>query len=91
MRWTGQQRQRVYERVMTIQAGFEQAARGLDALRKSTGFERSEIERLSNLAAEAHAATLSYLTNIVEAVESEEAARLQNRQLKAQQREQVNK
>jgi hypothetical protein len=87
MRWTGRQRQHVYEQVMAIETGFEQAVRGLGSLRKSTGFEESEIERLSDLTAEARAATLSYLTNIIEAAETDAAARLQGRRLKRERRE----
>jgi hypothetical protein len=72
---------------MAIQAGFEEVARGLGALRKCAGFEESEIERFTDLAAEARAATLSYLTNIIETAETEEAARIENRRLKRERRE----
>jgi len=82
MRWTGGQRRQVYEHLAEVEAGFEQVARTLRAFRKSGGFVRSEIERLSELAAEARAATLSYLTNIIETLETEEAGRLQARRLK---------
>jgi hypothetical protein len=87
MRWTGEQRRHVYEQVMVVQTGFEQAVAGLTELRKCRGFEKSEIDRFSNLAAEARAATLSYLTNVIEAVETEEAARLQGWRLKQESRE----
>jgi hypothetical protein len=87
MRWTGEQRHHVYEQVMAIQGGFEQAAVGLRELRKCGGVEKSEIERFSNLAAEARAATLSYLTNVIEGAESDEAALLQSRRLKRERRE----
>jgi hypothetical protein len=53
------------------------------------GGEKSEIERFSNLAAEARAATLSYLTNVVETLETDEAARLQARKLRKQRREKL--
>jgi hypothetical protein len=56
-------------------------------LRKYRGFEKSEIERFRNLAAEARAATMSYLTNVIEAAESDEAARCQGRCLKRERRE----
>jgi hypothetical protein len=77
MRWTGRQRRQVYEQLAGIEPGFEQAARALRVFGKFRGFERSEIERSSELTAEARAATLSYLTNIIEIVETEEAGRLQ--------------
>jgi hypothetical protein len=87
MRWTGRQRRQVYEHLAMIEAGFEQAACSLRVFRKAGGFERSEIERLIEMTAEARAATLSYLTNIIEAVETEDAGRLQGRRLKRERRE----
>jgi hypothetical protein len=77
----------VYEQLMAIETGFEQAARGLGALRKSAGFDESEIERLRDLIAETRAATLSYLTNVIETAETDEAARLQGRRVKRERRE----
>jgi hypothetical protein len=82
MRWTGGHRRQVYEQLAAVEAGFEQAARALRVFRKSGGFERSEIERLSEMTAESRAATLSYLTNIIETLETAEAGRLQGRRLK---------
>jgi hypothetical protein len=76
----------VYEQLAAIEAGFEQAARALRRFRKS-GFERSEVERLTELTSEARAATLSFLTNVVETAETEEAGRLQGRRLKRERRE----
>jgi len=77
----------VYEQVIAIETGFEQALRVLRGLRRSTGFEPSEVERLRVLTAEARAATLSYLTSVVETVETDDAARLQCRRLKRERRE----
>jgi hypothetical protein len=77
----------VYEQVIAIETGFEQALRVLRGLRRSTGFEPSEVERLRVLTAEARAATLSYLTSVVETVETDDAARLQSRRLKHERRE----
>jgi len=74
MRWTGRQRRQMYEHLAMIDAGFEETARALRVFRKSGAFERSEIERLSELTAEARAATLSYLANIIEALETAELA-----------------
>jgi hypothetical protein len=86
MRWTGEQRRHVYEQVMAVQTGFEQALAGLTEFRKCRGFEKSEIDCFRNLAAEARAATLSYLTNVIEAAESDEAALWQSRRLKRERR-----
>ena len=72
---------------MAIQAGFTQAVRGLAALRKCDGFEKSEIDRLRALTNESRAAVLSYLTSIVETSETNEAAGLQSRRLKRERRE----
>jgi hypothetical protein len=87
MRWTSGHRRQIYERLAAIEAGFEQAARSLRVFGKSDGFEPSEIERLSELTAEARAVTLSYLTNSVETLEADEAGRLQNRRLKRERAE----
>jgi hypothetical protein len=72
---------------MSIETGFEQAIRAIGAMRKSPTFDQSEIERLGDLTAEARAATLSYLANVMEAAEADEAARLQGRRLKRDRRE----
>lgn len=74
---------------MAIQAGFEQAVRGLGLLRKSAGFDKLEIERFSDLTAEARAVTLSYLFNVIEGAETDESARLQSRRLKRERPEQI--
>jgi hypothetical protein len=86
MRWTWRQRRQVYEHLAMVEAGLDQAARSLRVFRKS-GFERSEIERLIEITVEARAATLSYLTNVIETAETEEAGRLQGRRLRRQRRE----
>jgi hypothetical protein len=86
MRWTDGHRRQVYEQLAAVEAGFEQAASALRLFRKSAGFERSEIERLGEMTEETRAVTLSYLTNIIEGVETKEAGRIQRRRL---QRERV--
>ena len=87
MRWTGEERLRVYERLAGIEAGFEQAIGALHAFRKHSGFARSEIKHLDELTAEARAATLSYLINVIENAETDEAGRLQGRRLKRERRD----
>ena len=77
----------MYEQVMAIETGFAQALQGLAALRKSEIFDQSEIERFTDQAAEARATTLSYLLNVIESAETEEAARLQDRRIKRERRE----
>ena len=77
----------MYEQVMAIETGFAQSLQGLGALRKSEIFDQSDIERFTGQAAEARAATLYYVLNVIESAETEEAARLQGRRLKRERRE----
>ena len=72
---------------MVIETGLAQALQGLGALRKSAMFDQSEMERFTELTAEARAATLSYLLNVIESTETEEAARLQGRRIKRERRD----
>ncbi len=81
MRLTAKQRRRVYEHLATINAGLDQARTALRALPRLDD-DRTEIDRLDELTAEARAIILSYLTNVVETIETDEAGRLQNRRLK---------
>jgi hypothetical protein len=82
MRWTGKQQRQVYEQMASFNTGFDAARNALEAFRGLRGFERSEIERLFEMTAEARAAALSYLTNVIEGVETDEAARLQSKRLR---------
>lgn len=54
--------------------------------RKSEAFTRSEIDRFEEMTAEVRAAALSFLTNIIETIETDEAGRLQNRRLRRERR-----
>jgi hypothetical protein len=86
MRWTAKQRRQVYEHLAAINSGFDQARTAVRAF-PGFGHDRTEIDRLDELIAEARAATLSYLTNVIETVETDEAGRLQNRRLTRERRE----
>ena len=65
----------VYKHLFDINAGFDQVIRGLAALRKHEAFHRQELDHYSALSKEARAATNSYLTAVLERVETEEAGR----------------
>jgi hypothetical protein len=87
MRWTGKQQRKVYEQLGLLNTGFDLARDALTAIRDLRDFERSEIHRLIELTAEARAATLSYVTGVIENVATDEAAHLQNRRLRRERRE----
>lgn len=86
MRWKGDEGRTVYEALQAINAGFEQARDALRMFRRSEAFAQSEIDRFEEMTAEVRAATLSFLTNIIETVETDEAGRLQNRRLRRERR-----
>jgi hypothetical protein len=76
----------VYRHLLEINAGFDQVVRGLAALRKEHAFVAKELDRFSELAKEARAATNSYLTAVLDGEETREAGRLfgkrRNRELR---------
>jgi hypothetical protein len=86
MRWKGDGGREVYEAVLAVNAGFDQVREALGTFRKCAGFARSEIDRLEEMAAEARAATLSCITNVIETIETDEAGRLQARRLRRERR-----
>src|ERR1039457_1796082 len=65
----------VYKHLLAVNAGFDQVIRGLAALRKHESFHRRELDHYSSLSKEARAATNSYLTAVLERVETAEAGR----------------
>jgi hypothetical protein len=65
----------IYKHLFNINAGFEQAVRGLAALRKNDAFLAKELDRFSKLAKEARAATNSYVIGAIERAETDEAGR----------------
>jgi hypothetical protein len=65
----------VYENLLRINAGFEQAIQSLAALRKHGAFHRGALARFSALSKETRAATSSYIVGVIEASETNEAGR----------------
>ena len=66
----------VYRQLLELNVGFDQAQRALNELQRARLFKRSELERFTSLAAEARAAAVSYLVEVIETVETEQAGRL---------------
>ena len=79
----------VYKHLLDINAGFEQAIRGLAALRKDDAFQAPELDRFSALAKEARAATNSYLIGVMEHAETDEAGRRFGKRREREQREEL--
>ena len=77
----------VYKHLLDINAGFDQVIRGLAALRKHGFFYRRELDYFSALSKEVRAATNSYLTGVLEQVETDEAGRRFGRRRAREQRE----
>jgi hypothetical protein len=75
----------VYELLLRINAGFDQAIRGLAALQRHAAFHRSTLERFAALSKETRAATNSYVTSVIETAETNEAGR-RFRERRAQER-----
>jgi len=75
----------VYENLLRINAGFEQAIRSLTALRRHAAFKGSALARFTALSKETRAATNSFLAGVIESAETEEAGR-RFRERKAQER-----
>jgi len=67
---------RIYHQLQELDEGFAQVNRALNRMRAIRGFHASELARYSALTAEARAATLSYLLEIIGEAESKEAGRL---------------
>ena len=75
----------VYEHLLQINSGFDQAIRSLAVLRKHKLFHRSALARVTALSKETRAVTNSYLVAIIETAETDEAGR-RFRERKAQER-----
>ena len=69
----------VYEHLLAVSVGYDQVSRALAALGERPGFKRREIARFSAMAEEARAATTSYLTEVIEIAETEQAGRMYRR------------
>jgi len=63
----------VYERLLAVNAGFDQAIRAIGALRKHPEFRPDEIARFIALSRETRAAVNSYLLGVLEGAETAEA------------------
>ena len=75
----------VYENLLQINAGFDQAIRSIAALRKHRVFQRGALARFAALSKETRAAATSYILSVIEANETNEAGR-RFRERKAQER-----
>ena len=67
---------RVFEQVLAMNQGFDQVRRSLHALAKYPALQPAEIRRFERLAAEARAATNSFLLETLGALETDQAGRL---------------
>jgi len=75
----------VYEHVLRMNAGFDQAIRSLRALRKHSGFHGGMLARFTALSKETRAEANSYLASVIESSETKEAGS-RFRKRKAQER-----
>jgi hypothetical protein len=75
----------VYEHLLRLNAGFDQAIGSLTALRKHGAFKATALARLAALLKENRAAATSYIVNVIETAETHEAGR-RFRERKAQER-----
>jgi hypothetical protein len=66
----------IYHQLRDLDEGFAQVNRALNRMRSFRGFHIAELARYSALAAEARAATFSYLLEIIGEAESKEPGRL---------------
>jgi hypothetical protein len=76
---------KVYEHLVRMNAGFDQAIRSLRALRKHSGFHGGMLARFTALSKETRAEANSYLASVIETSEKKQAGR-RFRKRKAQER-----
>jgi hypothetical protein len=67
---------RLYQHLWELDAGFSQVRSALNGIQRNPGFDARELARFSALVAEARAASLSYLLDIIGESESKEAGSL---------------
>ena len=65
----------VYERLLRINAGFEQVLRSLAALEKHRPFDAGELKRFRLRSRETQAALNSFLAAVIESAETDAAGR----------------
>ena len=75
----------VYEHLLRMNAGFDQAIQSLTALRKHSGFHGGMLARFTALSKETRAEANSYLASVIETGETKQAGR-RFRKRKAQER-----
>ena len=75
----------VYEQLLRLNAGCDQAIGSLAALRKHGAFKANALARFAALLKENRAAATSYIVNVIETAETHEAGR-RFRERKAQER-----
>ena len=63
----------VYEHLLRMNAGLDQAIRSLRALRKHSGFHGGMLARFTALSKETRAEANSYLASVIETGETREA------------------
>ena len=71
-----------YRLLLEINAGYDQVIRSLTALRTHAAFDREELNRFRALAQEARSSADSWLTGVLETVETEQAGRHFRRRLR---------
>ena len=81
----------VYEQLFGMNAGFDQVQRALAALKENRWFDRDEMECCRALSAEAQAVINSYLANVIETAESEQAGQLFRRRRALERRDESGK
>ena len=64
---------KVYEHLLRMNAGFDQAIRSLSALRKHSRFHGGMLARFTALSKETRAQANSYLASVIETDETKEA------------------
>jgi len=65
----------VYEHLLRLNAGCDQAIGSLTALRKHGAFKANALARFAALLKENRAAATSYIVNVIETAETDEAGR----------------
>ena len=63
----------VFEHLLRMNAGFDQAIRSLRALRKHSGFHRGMLARFTALSKETRSEVNSYLASVIETSETKQA------------------
>jgi hypothetical protein len=76
-----------YQHLLEVNVGFDRVIRALAALRKDEPFDRRELDHYSAQSKEVRAATNSYLTSVLERIETDEAGRRFGKRRKRELRE----